>query len=319
MAAKKPAKKQAATKISLRGFGGTAAKPSKEAAAAGSAGDGTLIRDASTLALYQWLDSAGVDMRKIAIADFGGLRGVMALEDIKKGQCIIEVPAKSAIDLGDEGTPGSPDLTTTDFFTEAELAMLQWPPVVDETRRRIALCEKLYEDVIKMQVQMGSAFNGKQVTVEDLKWAVFIVVSRVLTVVRGDDVRFAKLLIPGIDMFNHDASSPHVLTGRMAAGASLKVLAGADVKAGTQVNIAYSGGVPRSDRFIQDYGFLDAAGCSEADAILLAGSLGKRYEAQLRETTAAEDQALLEGGTLSPKEALAVQFRLALKTGTIRK
>eukprot|EP00611_Tribonema_gayanum_P004707 TRINITY_DN1390_c0_g1_i2.p2 TRINITY_DN1390_c0_g1~~TRINITY_DN1390_c0_g1_i2.p2 ORF type:complete len:189 (-),score=59.05 TRINITY_DN1390_c0_g1_i2:76-642(-) len=176
------------------------------------------------------------------------------------------------------------------------------------------LCEKLYEEVIKMQVQMGSAFNGKHVTVEDLKWAVFIVVSRVLTVVRGDDVRFAKLLIPGIDMFNHDASSPHVLTGRMAAGSSLKVLAGADIKAGTQVNIAYSGGVPRSDRFIQDYGFLDAAGCAEADAILLAGSLGKRYEAQLRETTAADDQALLEGGTLSPKEALAVQFRLALKT-----
>jgi general stress protein CsbA len=37
------------------------------------------------------------------------------------------------------------------------------------------------------------------------RWAVFIVVSRVLTVMRPDDVHYAKFLIPGIDMFNHVA------------------------------------------------------------------------------------------------------------------
>jgi hypothetical protein len=35
---------------------------------------------------------------------------------------------------------------------------------------------------------------------------VFIVVSRVLTVLRGDDMTYGKLLIPGIDMFNHEAA-----------------------------------------------------------------------------------------------------------------
>ena len=58
-------------------------------------------------------------------------------------------------------------------------------------------------------------------------------------------------------------SSPHVLTGRAASGGYLKVLAGEDIKAGTQIFIPYSGGKPRSDRFIQDYGFLDLPGCAK--------------------------------------------------------
>jgi hypothetical protein len=52
-----------------------------------------------------------------------------------------------------------------------------------------------------------------------------------------------------------------MLTGRV--GGSLKIVAGADIPMGSQINIAYSGGKPRSDRFLQDYGFLDVEGCSE--------------------------------------------------------
>src|SRR5687767_3680477 len=44
--------------------------------------------------------------------------------------------------------------------------------------------------------------------------------------------------------------SPHRLTGRV--GGALKIVAGEDIAVGSHINIAYSGGKPRSDRFLQD-------------------------------------------------------------------
>jgi hypothetical protein len=40
--------------------------------------------------------------------------------------------------------PGGADLTITDFFTDAELDMLQWPPLVQETRKRMKVCHIAY-------------------------------------------------------------------------------------------------------------------------------------------------------------------------------
>lgn len=266
--------KKIVEKISLKGFGSTIVKKGDS---------GELLRDSRTEDLFLWLSQKGADLKRIALADFGGLRGVMALQDIAKGQNIIEIPSQLALDLGEEGSdptrpalellkvwsegpssrwwpyleslpqPGCPDLSTTDFFTNDELEMLQWPPLVEETKRRIGTCESLYTNVIKTQMEMGT-FHSSSISLDDLKWATFIVVSRVLTVQRKDGVSAAKLLIPGIDMFNHDASSPHILTGIAAPGRTLKIVAAKNIKAGSQVTIAYSGGRPRSDRFLSDYG-----------------------------------------------------------------
>ncbi|KAJ1634058.1 hypothetical protein T492DRAFT_865697, partial [Pavlovales sp. CCMP2436] len=102
--------------------------------------------------LYAWLDAGGAT-RRVTIADFDGLRGVVATEPIAKGEAVISVPSALAIDLGVEsaqargpGEPcsaaeegalrispflkaippiGSPDLSTPDFFTPEELAELQ--------------------------------------------------------------------------------------------------------------------------------------------------------------------------------------------------
>lgn len=60
------------------------------------------------------------------------------------------------------------------------------------------------------------------------------------------------------DLCNHAAGSKHILTGRAAPGGQLKVTAGADVAVGEEVAFAYGGGRLPSDRFLQDYGFLDA-------------------------------------------------------------
>jgi hypothetical protein len=99
LAAKKPKKGASSAKISIKGFGSAPASSGNK-----TSEEGVLLRDPVTQGLYTWLEAAGVDLRSIALADFAGLRGVMALKDIKKGQSIIEIPSRAAIDLGDESS-----------------------------------------------------------------------------------------------------------------------------------------------------------------------------------------------------------------------
>ena len=314
--------------------------------------------------LTTWLSSARqTDLAKVAAADFGGLRGVMALEDIAPGEEILTIPAQFALDLGtgfvdplpaaeklcveriaDEYTLerpayfavlpplGSSDLTTPEFFPEDALAELeQWPPLVAEARRRRAVVE----------ASAYSAGGGDQAAT--LLWAQWVVLSRVLTVM-GPDGNGHKLLIPFIDLFNHDRASPHRLSGR--TDGLLRVVAGAPVAAGQQVCIAYGdestsnaellgqyaaaafrpalrrlhplpAGQPRGSAHSPApsparYGFVDAS-----EAMLAADEQLLRRQpeavAALGASSIAEDEALLQGDGLTPHSRLAVALRLQLK------
>ncbi|GMI29687.1 hypothetical protein TeGR_g173, partial [Tetraparma gracilis] len=126
---------------------------------------------------------------------------------------------------------------------------------------------------------------------------------------------------------NHDRRSPHVLTGRAEAGSSLKIVAGAPVKKGAQILIAYGLPTTGQHRFIQDYGFLDPDPRANAAVALalqpggggsrggLALSESERLEtlARLAETTVEEDERLLEEGGMDGGEELAVRFRVGIK------
>jgi hypothetical protein len=85
--------KKAKAKSAGKGFG---------APAAGAAAAAPPQPLAGYESFYAWLDAAGTT-RRVAIANFGGLRGVMASEDIAEGEPIISVPSALAIDLGVEG------------------------------------------------------------------------------------------------------------------------------------------------------------------------------------------------------------------------
>jgi hypothetical protein len=130
-------------------------------------------------------------------------------------------------------------------------------------------------------------------------------------------------------MCNHDRSSPHVLTGRATKDGALRVGAGANVKAGSQVTICYGGGLAGNDRFLQDYGFLDAH--EEAYRIVARQLMGKvrlqegvnvgktvpqadrdRTLARLRETTIEQDEALLEKES-DGQIRTAIEYRIGLK------
>eukprot|EP00566_Odontella_aurita_P014007 CAMPEP_0113526506 /NCGR_PEP_ID=MMETSP0015_2-20120614/779_1 /TAXON_ID=2838 /ORGANISM="Odontella" /LENGTH=439 /DNA_ID=CAMNT_0000424839 /DNA_START=194 /DNA_END=1509 /DNA_ORIENTATION=+ /assembly_acc=CAM_ASM_000160 len=160
---------------------------------------------------------------------------------------------------------GSDCRGSTDFFDDDALDALQSPLVKDETLRRRGMTERRYESEFSSSAESATGgdpscawSDGETVTQQHLLWASWLITSRVLTVqgAAGTDEAY-RLMIPLVDMCNHDRSSPHVLTGRAAPGGSLKVAAGRTIEPGEQINICYGGGVAGNDRFVQDYGFLD--------------------------------------------------------------
>jgi hypothetical protein len=150
---------------------------------------------------------------------------------------------------------GEDCLGSTDFFSEEALSELQAPLVVEETENRKERTRARFQsDIAPNAAEEGFPkwIDGSPITEDHLAWAVWLITSRVLTV-QGDaeEGKSYRLLIPFLDMCNHDRSSPHILSGRAVPGGELKVVAGAPVKEGDPINICYGGGVAGNDRFLQ--------------------------------------------------------------------
>jgi hypothetical protein len=239
---------------------------------------------------------------------------------------------------------GSDDvLGSTDFFSDEALDMLQMPQIKEETlarrKKSMARFERDVAPMVDISLGMFRWKDDVDITEEHLRWASWLVTSRVLTV-QGEAGSGAsyRLMIPLIDMCNHDRSSPHILTGRAVPGGTLKIVAGKTVEAGEQINIVYGGGVSGNDRFIQDYGFLDNFCNGEADNITGKILIGKgrimegagatngrptlmpkderdRALAALDATTYEEDVGLLEtsGKDMKNDVRTALEFRIGVK------
>ena len=426
-------KRKTISSTGLRGFG----SPSPSSSAAITNGRGitvtsptTIIIDRSPTALtfYDYLHKHGAEsnLSRVGLGyTAGGLRGVVALRDIKKGEVIIDIPYELSIDLGRENSDPTLPATTflqmycawkssnsnsdsippdrgsyfnmippyyypyssseeeegssnntkwcdclgsTDFYSQVALDMLQSPRIVEETLQRKELVNARYDrDVLPMTKMSSNLYrwreeedddgngNGnsdmKIVSNEHLRWATWVITSRVLTVQgsstdesSNSNTPARRLLIPLIDMCNHDRDSPHILTGRAVSGSLLKVVAGCNVRAGDAITIAYGGGVEGNDRFIQDYGFLDAgsggSSTEEKEAASAATAVAEGYRIvarkilgkgraglsrmtasdSLRElqalsaTTLEDDEALLASGTIVLNdEKMALEYRIGVK------
>jgi len=361
---RKQLKRGPPNKIDAKGFG---ARPAM---------GGRLLEEAQYGALYAWLGTSPLtNLRKVAVADFDGLRGVMAMQDIGKGEEIVAIPATFAVDLGADGAdainaaqrllatraaelapayepdedeldqtedvmpsspraaywatlppPDSADLCTPAFFKEEELAMLQWPPLVAETRQRAKQIRNAIggDEGDEGGGQGGVAESGAESEAELsetrwLEWATWAVLSRVLTVqgppngggLGGGAPVGRKLLIPFIDMFNHRAGTKHYLTGR--TDGMLKVVAGAPVRAGEQIFILYGVDSTSNQEFVSHYGFHDpSATAATADRALVRARRDELGE--LSSTSEAEDEAALAATPPPPyHHQLALRLRLSLK------
>lgn len=306
------------------------------------------------------------------------LRGVVALNDIIKGNDIITIPYEIAINLGKEGDdPTIPAIQflkhycivmnnnnnqnilfqkayyqmlpsindddcygCTDFFSDETLQELQSPYIVKETLQRRQRVIDQHRNVIENNndFPLWNVTTNECVTVKHLHWAVWIITSRVLTVQGAQDSNDSyRLLIPYLDMCNHDRSSNHVLTGRAVNDGTLRVIAGTTVKAGTQINIAYGGGVAGNDRFIQDYGFLDTNPIAYdivVEQILRTTRTSRPQEGNkgfsiqdrndaiqsLNQTTIEYDEELLASMNHETESSMrsAIQYRIGIKKALIR-
>lgn len=225
---------------------------------------------------------------------------------------------------------GTDCLGSTDFFPDSVLEALQSPLVVEETlARRARVVARFQQEIASDDAPFPVWIDGvTPVTADHLQWAVWIITSRVLTVQGSEESgQSYRLLIPYLDMCNHDRTSPHVLTGRAVPGGKLRVVAGETVSVGDAVNICYGGGVAGNDRFLQDYGFLDADGYDIVAQELLCkrriregGGSGRTFSVAdrerslnaLRATTMKQDEDALVS-EIDPAMITAIQYRLGLK------
>ncbi|KAA8494754.1 Histone-lysine N-methyltransferase setd3 [Porphyridium purpureum] len=124
----KPSRQQ---KISVNGFGGggpVRGSRSKEVSSSGSKGQAVmepfrLIRDPKIDALMRWLQASSASASRVGIAHFdtSGVRGVVALEPIRRGEVIVSIPEKHALQLGATAGEFAADAETNPGYAAADL------------------------------------------------------------------------------------------------------------------------------------------------------------------------------------------------------
>jgi len=325
--------------------GPTVVEAPTQTAAAGAAAD-----EAAAWARFAaWLTARGGDVSAVTFGRPNGMRGLVATRNIKEGESIIEVPLGAAVEVADDASQRDPSLaaltllrlyreessenapyfdlipgmgsaemaTMPDFFSEEELAILQHP-CAEKAQRRQQLCrDRATEHGLK---------------VEDVTWALCTVAQRSFTVLSPID-GVLRLLLPGIDMLNHDADSLHNFKVRWnlhgVFEGTFKVVAGSSVKKGEEVRICYGGSPHRpdgcdgdckgdvawtNDQYLQRYGFVDTSiGSTMVDGKFLNSDRGAPVREALAQTSPEEDEVLLKDSSLSVGARTAVSFRLHLK------
>jgi len=275
---------------------------------------------------YSMSINLGSDRTDVTVAALNLLRSLCQYQSTSSMTTIFKsLPSLNGVDC-----KGS-----TDFFSMKALDALQFPPILKETLLRRENVRSRFEAQVQPKtLLLGNDAeestllvlpDGSNVTEDHLRWAVWLVASRVITVQGPSDDEFTtpscyKLLIPLIDMCNHDRNSPHILSGRATTGGTLKIVAGCNIAAGDEITICYGGGVEGNDRFIQDYGFLDNHVDSfniVARMLLAKGKFSsseiKSILERFRESTIEEDEAELSKLELEADIRSAIQFRLGVK------
>lgn len=217
----------------LKGFGGG----SKSSKKGDPGVDIDRSRDALDFYNFMERNGAGDNLKRAGLGYFplpggGKIRGIVALKDIKKGDVVIRIPYEAAINLGQEGgdptkpavdllskycasligknqadtkaktpyyrmLPGymSEDcLGSTDFYSDKALETLQSPLIVEETMKRRERTKATFE---KESNFLPSWIDGTPITEEHLRWAAWIITSRILTVEGAAEENISyRMLIP---------------------------------------------------------------------------------------------------------------------------
>ncbi|GMH57258.1 hypothetical protein TrST_g8274 [Triparma strigata] len=219
-----------------------------------------LSNDAVTNAFLKMLPPSQTKSTSLASIPPLNYRGVIATKPIKKGTPIISIPYTLAVDLGTESLDPIPPALHLKSLIESSAVDKRYVSVLpSSTSPDYSNLYSSWPSTSRSSLNWCHLESSRESFIERLPepedmYYVFLVTSRVLTV-QDPEGRGRKLLIPYLDMCNHDEKSTHVLTGVAGEGGMLKVVAGKDVKVGEEITIRYGGGEEGVDEFLRDYGF----------------------------------------------------------------
>ena len=193
---------------------------------------------------------------------------------------------------------------TPDFYSEEEIDLLEFPRLINNIRKR-------KKDIQDLATENGMDFD-------ELQFATWLVSSRAFNVQvaeedekkveptydeRGQVITKAgaasksiRVLVPFIDMANHDSMSPNcrfTIIDPEKDDAWFALEANRNIPAGKEIRIAYRGGIYSSVELLLNYGFFDPE--NKVDTVMLRKG-GDDCISNLDgwTTTLEEDQKMLE-------------------------
>lgn len=303
----------------------------------------------------------GLDNVDIGFHQETGVRGLFCTTNLKKGQLVCQIPSDCALALSDPNQSGDDAPTiahgganfldmywnhqqnqqlwrpyldtlpkqgseqfdpTPDFLLEDDLALLEFPRLIQRAKDR------------KEQVEKVAAEKG--IPKDDLQFATWLVSSRAFQLSlsapppaddempqyddRGQVIDKAqkktiRVMVPFIDMANHSSDQPNcklTLIDPEKDDAWFALEATRPIAAGKELVISYGSGVDSSVELLMDYGFVPSS--NRIDAIMLEkGGDDTIISLDGWTTTLEEDNAMLEMSKDDPLLQKILRFRIRLK------
>lgn len=279
--------------MTFRPRGRPSSSPHRPAAIEAAATRTTLDESPSVDVLYDWLEQnecEGFEATYIGLDEQTRLRGLYASQALEAGEYIVGVPFGAAfvIDQDDSGAEGTVNGASFDPDVLRGLGFLRawkknntrhsheplldclprlvetpdvWPTEVVEELQIPTLVQdilRLKNDIVRLCSATSSDINT---TVDELQYATWIIRSRGFTTLKvtdGDKVQSRTLLLPLIDMINHDAypnAVLEVIDSDHDDESFFALQATRRIEQDEQITIAYGTGMETSIDLLSKYGF----------------------------------------------------------------
>lgn len=284
-----------------------------------------------------------------------GRRGVYATRPFKKNQIVCKIPSDLALALSNPQLGGadaptyahcgrnfldmyvtdpvasqtwkpyldtlpsdvnSPQFSATpDFFSDEEIAQLEFPRIINDTRQR-------QQDIIDLSSQ------SQDLDLHQLQFATWLVSSRAYSLSIEEQVteqtkgfgagvikpsKTIRVMLPYIDLVNHSDNPNgelHLIDPEKDE-AWFAVRATRPIPAGREVSIGYGSGASTSVDLLSNYGFVNE---NKFDKFLLKKGGDDCIESiDGWNTSLEQDEQMLQNGGLTDNEIKVLEFRCQLK------
>lgn len=292
--------------------------------------------------LFDWLfqeqSCQGQDSVQINVSSQQRRRGLYSRKDFKEGDTIFTIPLSTALVVEEsETTDAERGMKFLEFLHSADEELQvyrnviptkthQWDPTPDFwTDEQIAQLEfpRLVDGVLERKCRIESLARNMDLDLEDLQFATWLVESRSLTLVKepypdcpDEELETTSVMIPLLDMINHSSDDPNAeleVVEQNGGEVAYAVVALVDISKGEEILISYGTGEESSVELLQYYGFVPQNNSYDVDMLDFGGD-DCLVEKDDWSTTLTEDENRLkniENGNRVDKTIL--EFRVRMK------